>query len=341
MSRSAPAFVAVDDGYAQTKLYGDGPDGTMVKLAIRTSVRAGRYGLGSISGAAVVGSYDTEEGDQFTVSDDIAAENTQFDSFHTSSMNRALVNHVLIQGGYSGRDVNLIAGLPVADFFLDDGKDEEKIAAKTANLLRKVTSVSENHPVARLRNVRIGCQAVAAFVDHVLDDDLTEKAEMDSTIAVVDIGGRTTDIAVVVRGSSIDHQRSGTANIGVLDVYKALAKEIRARFKTRDEFPLSQMDRAVRTGNIRLWNEDNDVSAEVSAIVREHETRIAREVERRIGSAANVSGVLFVGGGSALFRDIPARFRNGIMHDDPEFANARGLHKFGRYIDAEALQAAG
>ena len=339
-SKSTPAFVAVDDGYAQTKLYGDGPDGNPVKLAIRTSVRAGRYGLGSISGGAVIGSYDTEEGDQFTISDDIAAENTQFDSFHTSSMNRALVNHVLIQGGYSGKDVNLIAGLPVADFFLDDGKDEEKIAAKTANLLRKVTSVSASHPVARLRHVRIGCQAVAAFVDHVLNDDLTEKAEMDSTIAVVDIGGRTTDIAVVVRGSSIDHQRSGTTNIGVLDVYKALSKEIRARFKTRDEFPLSQMDQAVRTGNIRLWNEDNDVSAEVSAIVREHEARIAREVERRIGSAANVNGVLFVGGGSALFREISARFRNGIMHDDPEFANARGLHKFGRYINAEVMKAA-
>ena len=114
----------------------------------------------------------------------------------------------------------------------------------------------------------------------------------------------------------------------------------RHRFKTRDEFPLSQMDQAVRTGNIRLWNEDNDVSAEVSAIVREHEARIAREVERRIGSAANVNGVLFVGGGSALFREISARFRNGIMHDDPEFANARGLHKFGRYINAEVMKAA-
>ncbi len=336
----SPAFVAVDDGYAQTKLYGDGPDGKPVKLAIRTSVRAGRYGLGSISGEAVIGSYDTEEGDQFTISDDIAAENTQFDSFHTSSMNRALVNHVLIQGGYSGRDVKLIAGLPVADFFLADGKDEEKIAAKTANLLKKVTSVSANAPVANLRDVRIGCQAVAAFVDHVLDDDLKETADMDATIAVVDIGGRTTDIAVVVRGNSIDHEKSGTTNIGVLDVYKALSKEIRAKFKTRDEFPLSQMDQAVRTGKIRLWNEENDVSAEVASIVREHETRIAREVERRLGSASNISGVLFVGGGSALFKGISARFRNGIMHDDPEFANARGLHKYGRYMAVDTAQAA-
>lgn len=333
---AAPVIVAIDDGYAQTKLYSIAADGTPVAIAQRTSARSGRYGLGSLDGGAVIGSYETEEGEPFTCSNNIEAENTQFDGFHTSPMNRVLVNHALIVGGFSGRAVDLIVGLPVADFYLDDGKDEEKINAKTENLRKGVTPASNKTPVADIRGIKIGCQAVAAFVDHVLDDELNERASLNSTIAVVDIGGRTTDIAVVVAGSSIDRSRSGTANIGVLDVYKGLSAAIRTKFKTRDNFPLDLLDRAVRTGKVKLWNEDHDISAEVASIVQEHEAKIAREVDRRLGSAASIDQVLFVGGGSALFRNISSHFRNGVMHDNPEFANARGLHKYARYTSEQS-----
>lgn len=324
-----PLF-AIDDGYAQVKGYGEDDNGQIVKSRMRSSVRPGRYGLGAISGHGAVGLYDTEEG-PFTVSEDVEAENTQFDGFHLSTMNRVLVNHALVSAGYGGREVEIVTGLPVADFFLNGFKDEEKVAAKQANLLKSVTLTSGDEKTARITKVSVGCQAVAAWVDYALDDELNERVDIEGPVAIVDIGGRTTDVATVINGQSVDHARSGTANIGVLDVYKAVEAVIGGKFKIRDKFPLNTIDAAVRTGKIRLWNKDNDVSDLVNEVLREHESKITREVERRIGSGAAMNAVVFVGGGSALFKSIAGQYPNGVTLDDPEFANARGLYKYAKY----------
>lgn len=328
-------LVAIDDGYAQTKLYGEAEDGSIKKFCMRSSVRSGRWGLGEISGSGSVGLYDTAEEGPFTVSEDVASENTQFDGFHLSAMNRVLVNHALVGGGYGAKDVEIIAGLPVADYFVNGIKDQQKIDAKRANLLKKV-SVSGDGSVASIHDVRVGCQAVAAWVDYIYNDDLTERHDAEGSVAIVDIGGRTTDIATVIsqadQPTKVDYARSGTANIGVLDVYKAVEAVIAAEHKIKDTFATKVIDRAVREGVIRLWGKDIDVSALVDPIKREHEAKIVREIERRIGSGAQMNAVVFVGGGGALFQKISENFPNGHMIEDPEFANARGLFKFARSL---------
>ena len=322
-------IVAVDDGYAQTKLIGDNPEGgKLIKTIMRSTARPGRYGLGSFGGGGV-SSYETEEGEYFTVSNEIESENTQFDGFHTSTLNRVLVNHALLEAGYGDKNVNLITGLPVADYFLDDEKDEEHIAEKSQNLTKGITSAGQIMP--EIVNVKVGCQAVAAWFDFVFDDEINTVNPVDGRTAIVDIGGRTTDLAVVINGAAIDHSVSGTENIGVLDVYNALGKAIRREFRIKEKFPQEALDKAVRTGKFLLWNKEQDVSSLVEEVVIEYEGKIAREVERRIGSAANLNAVVFVGGGSALFKSIASRFPNGVMNEDPEFANARGLYKFARY----------
>ena len=324
-------LVAIDDGYAQTKVYGETEDGSIRKYHMRSSVRPGRYGVGSIAGNGFVGLYETEEG-PFTASEDVEAESTQFDNFHTSTMNRVLVNHGLVGAGYGGKRVNIITGLPVADFFGPDGaKDETKIALKQANLRRKVELASGSDAVAEIADIHVGCQAVAAYIDYALDDELNEIRDVDGAIAIVDIGGRTTDVATVIGGSRIDHARSGTANIGVLDVYKAVKQGIWAQEKVRDDFPINVIDRAVRTGTIKLWGRETDVSRIVTDVVAEYQAKLAREIERRISTGAAMNAVVFVGGGSALFKDIASTFRNGHMAEDPEFANARGLYKYVGY----------
>lgn len=321
-------LVAIDDGYAQTKLYGEAPDGSRTRFMMRSSARPGRFALMSLSGEGGIGSYGTEEGEEFTVSEEIEGENTQFDGFHTSTMNRVLVHHALRSAGYGGLKVRLVTGLPVADFFRGGRKDEGKIAAKRANLAKGVTNGVDGTPLAAIADVTVGCQALAAFVDYALDDAGEERDVPLDKVAVVDVGGRTTDVALVLDGQRIDPRRSGTENVGVLDVYSALQDLIGNEFKTRDDYPLAMLDKAVRTGKVRLWGKERDVSALVSQAVTEQQAKIAREVERRLGSASDVDTVLFVGGGSALFEDISKIFPNGERPEDPEMANARGLFKY-------------
>lgn len=330
-----PCLVAIDDGYAQIKRYGQAPDGTIDRDVNRSSVRSGRNGIGSVSGDGFVGLYDTEVG-AFTVSEDIEAENTQFDGFHTSAMNRVLVTHSLVSAGvYDGQSIKLITGLPVADYFRNGFKDDEKIELKIKNLQKPVTLLSGGN-IPQITEVVVGCQAIAAWYDYALDDNLDVRNEVDGEIAIIDIGGRTTDIATVIGGKSVDHRRSGTANIGVLDVYKDVNREISNRFDLRSELPIKLVDQAVRTGRIKLWKKIEDVNDIVQAVIAEYQDKIAREVERQINSGATMNAVVFVGGGSALFSNIAAEFPNGEIIEDPEFSNARGLFKFARYKEQDA-----
>ncbi len=323
-------LVAVDDGYAQMKLYGRAPDGSIIKARIRSSVRAGRSGIGSVSGEGMLGLYDTEVG-PFTVSEDIESENTQFDGFHTSAMNRALVNHAIRTAGdgvFAGQDVRLTTGLPVSDFFTSSGfKNDEKITQKTENLMKPIQMISSGVP-ANIVSVDVGCQAVAAWYDYALDDNLEVRNDIDGEIAIIDIGGRTTDIAIVIDGKSVDHQRSRSTNTGVLNVYNDVSKGLNSKFGLSDDLKLKLIDEAVRTGKIKLWNEIHDVSEIVDNAIKVHQDKIAREVERRINNGATMSAIVFVGGGSALFSKIAGEFRNGVIVEDPEFSNARGLYKF-------------
>ncbi len=338
-------LVAIDDGYAQTKIFGISPSNPSERLrtVYRTSLRPGRLRLASIGGEGVVDCYRTEEGDEFTVSEDVASENTQFDSFHVSTMNRVLAHHGLALAGYRGLDVDLVTGLPVADYFaIDGGLNQEMIKAKTNNLLKGVEAVSSSGPLAVIKTADVGCQAVAALFDYALDDDLKPREGVDirGKVAIVDIGGRTTDIAVVVGGNQIDNASSGTRNLGVLDVYKLLEGSIQKKFGIRDSIPMKDLDATVRAGTIRLWNNDEDVSELVRTAVREIENQILREVERKLGSAAMMSAVVFVGGGAALFKDVASTLRNGRTVEDPEFANARGLWKYATLQERKSRKAA-
>lgn len=332
----SPLLVAIDDGYAQTKLYGQSSaaDGAHISRKLRSSVRSGRHAIGSLSGDGAIASYVTDEGENITVSDAVDGETTQFDGFHTSALNRVLVHHALLSAGYGRTPVKLIVGLPVGDYFSGTRRDDAKIEAKKANLQRTLRSaIPGDSADLDLVSVRVGCQAVAAFVDYLTDDDGEQRDVPTDRVAVVDIGGRTTDIALILGGETFDPSRSGTDNIGALDVYRGLSERIRKQFNTRDDYPSSMLDKAVREGFIKLWGKPFDVSSLVADAVQEQQARIARQVAMRLGSGSDIDTILFTGGGANLFSGLTDAFPNATVAPDPEFANARGLFKFALETD--------
>lgn len=340
MSDQHAHLVAVDDGYAQIKLYGDAPSGRGIEtFVMKSAIAVGRRGLGNIDGSESIDAWRTEEGSDFSVSDKIETEGTQLDSFHFSEMNRVLIHQALYRAGYGGKKVSLLAGLPVANYFDHGSRNDEAIKRKSDNLMRKATLTSSSDPSAEVVDVRIGCQAVAAYIDWMLDENLNEVKDIDSRIAVVDIGGRTTDIATVIGGSQIDHDRSGTANLGVLDVYRAVERSIQSKFKISDKFPLTYLDAVVRTRKAKVFGHVEDMSEIVATALSEQGSKIKMECERKLQQAATLDAVVFVGGGSALFSDLPKLFRNGVLTPDPEKSNARGMYKFFRWKDRLAQAA--
>ncbi len=160
----------------------------------------------------------------------------------------------------------------------------------------------------------------------VLDESL-----LSVPIAIVDIGGRTTDY-VVVKNQGIVHGSSGSLQCGMLDVKQQVADGIQARFDLEclgDQI----IAQSVLNRVVRLHGKDYDIAPLVELAKRQVVEQILVETRRQLGLGVELDRVLFVGGGAvALTNHIDSWFPNQTIVEHPAFANARGMLKYLRYV---------
>ena len=333
MNRLPCIAVGIDDGYACTKVAL--PDGRLIATPSRAHI--GQSKVSWIRQAEqLIFEYETD-GTVYSVGD-VEATSTRFEGYACSGLNRAIVQHALQCADLEGALVKAVSGLPVSSFYRNGGGHRDAaINAKRENLLVPV------HPrngamTAEITDHEVLPEALAAWYDHVITEkDGVARLDQDRVrkpIAVVDIGGRTTD-TVVVRHQGILHGSSGSCDIGLLDVKESLSDALEARF---DLQTLNDrlVTRALETQAIRLFGRDYDVSQEVLAAKHELVERLHGELRRQLGSAVELDCVLFVGGGAvALAEHIRDWFRNQLIAPQPAFANARGMLKFLLHVCGE------
>jgi plasmid segregation protein ParM len=322
-------LVGVDDGYAMTKVALS--DGRVFKIPSRA--RAGSHNISTIGSAkdSVDGNYETD-GVEFTVSEHIDGEGTRFNDYPFSSLNRVIVNHALRLAGLGGKSVKLATGLPVSHYFSGPGSKPNgaMIERKERNLKTPVKSMT-GVACADIAATQVFAEGVAAWVDYTVNDHGEIINNLASPAAIIDIGGRTTDCVTVLPGWRVDHQRSGTANLGVLNLMETIANRVASKFDLLD-FKASQLDTCLITGKIFLWNKEHDITDIILNAKKEIGDQIHREVQRRIGSGHDFSKVLFVGGGAMVFDGIQKFYPNAAMPNDPEYANARGMLKYMAHV---------
>ncbi|MGH8156536.1 MAG: plasmid segregation protein ParM domain-containing protein [Rhodanobacter sp.] len=317
--------VAVDDGFRQTKIV----TSTGFKIALPSVARSG-FSISRLDGDAAAGGYETE-GKRYTVDADIEGEDTRFDDYATSPINRVLIQHAMQLAGLAGRRVALCTGVPFQSYFHagSNEKNDGLLDAKKASLAIPVTLLNGNAPVDIVRQ-EVTAQGFAAYVDYMTDASggFKPNARQGEAYAVVDVGGRTTDCVTVLRGGTgIDHRGSGTANLGVSDIYDLIESELMKAFGSQ-RIRLSTLDRVAREKRIRWQGEDKDVSAIVDRAVDDVATQVIRELKRRIGKAGEMDAVLLTGGGAILMREpLMQAYPHCVLMDDPAFANARGMLK--------------
>lgn len=327
----APVLVAVDDGFRQIKLLSS--DGHKVS---HLSVAKAGFSLGGAMGADLAAGVYRTAGADYTVDHNIDGESTRYEGYATSEINRVLVHHALHIAGLEGREITLATGLPLGTFFGGPGRaaDAELIAKKKANLAEAVEAMS-GKPAPVIRHQEVVSQGLMAYADYALQDDLSFREGFDSSVpvAVVDIGGGTTDTATIVNGDKVDFDRSGTINKGVLDVFAQLQQRLRERFKLGSaSIPAATLEHFLRTGKARVRGAEHDISDDIHAVVGVVLEEIRRELKRRIGEAALMQAVVLVGGGANLFADgLREDYPHLVVPEDPEFANARGMLKMLRW----------
>ncbi len=333
MNRAAMPLVAVDDGFADIKAAWF-VENQMHTLSHPAIARRG-VDINDMQGGPV-GAYETD-GDSFTVYRHAAgAEPTRTENYSTSSLNRVLVHHVLRTAGFGGQPIAVATGLPVRDFYINGRPNVSLIQAKSKSITTAIASLS-GEPMPQIAASYVYPQAMMAWIDYVTADDgeLNESLAQ-QVVAVVDVGGRTTDFAVLLPGADgrplVDHKRSGSIDLGVLNIHDVLLPKLLNEFKAR-EMPTSKLDEAVRTRSMRAFGKQHDVAAHVEAASRDVASRLLSETEKRLGSAVDIDTVLFVGGGAEVLSGALKSYPHITVPSTPEFANARGLLKYLTYCE--------
>jgi plasmid segregation protein ParM len=332
-----PIPVGLDDGYAYTKVAL--PDGRLIVIPSRA--RMGQAGVTWIHEAEQrISEYETE-GAMYSVGA-VDGAPTHFEGYPWSGLNRAIAQHALQAAGLAGRTVHAVSGLPVSAFYRKSGeRRQDTIAKKQDNLKQSVRPLSDAHP-AGIAFHEVIPEALAAWYDHVIvkkeGKALLDDERVAVPIAIVDIGGRTTDY-VVVRDQGILHASSGSLQCGMLDVKQSVENGIQERFdlETLGEQIVAY---AVEHRVVRLHGKEYGVGALVDAAKQEVVERLHAETRRQLGLGMELDRVLFVGGGSvALAEHIADWFPHQTIAEHPAFANARGMLKYLRYV-CEASDAA-
>jgi plasmid segregation protein ParM len=336
-SSMTPIPVGLDDGYAYTKLAL--PDGRLIIIPSRA--RVGQSGVTWIDQAEQrIFEYETEDA-VYSVGD-VDGAPTHFEGYPWSGLNRAIVQHALQQAGLAGRAVHAVSGLPVSAFYRKSGEHRQETIAKKRDSLRQAVHPQSDDLPAGIAFHGVIPEALAAWYDYVIvdqGDGVTLDADRVSVpVAIVDIGGRTTDY-VVVKDQGILHASSGSLQCGMLNVKQSVTDGIQERFdlETLSEQLVSQ---CLENNVVRLQGKDHDVAALVETAKREVVEQLHAETRRQLGLGVELDRILFVGGGTvALAEDIANWFPHQAIAENPAFANARGMLKYLRYV-CEASDAA-
>lgn len=328
-------YVGVDDGHYAIKIVLE----TGETFSIPSRATYGKQLITAIKANDDDGGvfYDTEEGRTFTVSAQLPKfEDTRFLDYPKSELNRVLVHDALRRAGLGGRNVRITTGLPVNYYYLGNGEvNQALIEAKEKNLGKRVTY--GDTPLANIVSNSVTTEAVAAFVDQLMDLDGQPSAKYqelaETPIGVIDVGGKTTDCAVILPGMIVDPGRSGSNDVGVLQLNDAVSARLVAHLKLDTALPASAIEKAMTTGMVRLYGKDQSVREIIDEEKERLTQHIINAVRTKVGSGADLDHVLFVGGGAVVLKDqLLKHYPHAVVPNEPVFANARGMLKTAKYV---------
>ena len=293
------------------------------------------------------GAYETA-GKRYTVAGSqnlLQALDTRMAGYPLSDLNRTLVTHSLSACGLGDTPIYLITGLPVDQYYKDGAPNQDLIGKKIESLAQPVSRVGKGAALALIKGQSVVSEATAAFYDALIQHDGNYDTEIEALIqrrpvAVMDMGGKTTDLVVVAENvSSVYKDQSGTKDIGVLQLLDQVAERIKSDFGLNDNPPLPYVEEACRTKKYELFGENVDVSHIVEAACEAYLDRVKNFFVSKLRDGSTVGAVIFVGGGTALIKsalgdDAFASIYKGkrFIAKEPEYANARGMWKFGMYV---------
>lgn len=335
-----PKKIAVDDGYAHTKIaWFDEDEGRIRTFTIPSTAKAGDFSdvdVGEFNPNPQTRCYIDDSGNEISAGSITDPESTNSEAYPFSSLNRVLVNHAIIRSGLASEDApfepeQICVTAPVQRYLSDR---ESILKKRRESLSRPIMPKDYDHPFVKINPdaVMLYPEAIAAWIDHVVDDQGRSKNNPEHITAIVDIGGRTTDITVFMDGVP-KREHSMTYEVGMLTAFKKIGALMQRRYELTSEPGLRTIQKAVdNNGLFSLRGRSADMSDLIDEAYREVSEEIYRQIERQIEAVPDFETMIFVGGGSKALGKYLEDYDMAYIPEDPHLANVRGVLKYMTYV---------
>lgn len=329
-------YLGVDDGHNTTNLVAS--NGTRICIPSRaTNGEKIKINIsGELSDKTCV--YECGKGNFFTLGDIENSLPTNINEYPFSDLNRSIVFYALHMAGIDvlNEDIVITTGLPFKHYYKNKKPNEKLINAKINNLMPingdpQIKS-KNGFTIPHIKSHMVLPEGVAAWFNFAMDIDpengkaIPNKEFLSKKIAIVDIGGRTTDI-VVVQNFDTDSEYSATIDVGMLNVHEVIREAVIGEYEVK--LSNEEIDRAVEDNVVKMYGEMIDIKDIVDQAKLQVIGEINNEVKKKLGNGSIFDKIIFVGGGASVFEDYLKEWfpRNGMIAENPIFANAEGMLK--------------
>lgn len=300
------------------KLYCD--DGsTNVKLAwfdkhvLQTKLSTNSFKKGwKIEGLGGKGTFNYElDGQKFTY-DEVSEQaiRTTHIEYQYTDANVLAIHHALLNSGLEPQDIDLVVTLPISEFYTADcQKNELNIQRKIENVLRPVKL--NKGTTFRIKHVEVMPESLPAVLNQLVNDNVGEFEKS----MVIDLGGTTLDVGVIVGqfdGVSAIH---GNSEIGVSMVTQATLSALKMASSDTSALVADELikqrysDQFVR----QIVNDESKIPLVLETIDSAIK-QLGERVVDELSQFKNVNRIYLVGGGASLIE--PAIRKSWCLIDD-------------------------
>ena len=213
--------------------------------------------------------------------------------------------------------IRVVLGLPINQYRSNKNKmleiiEENKILNFKLNGLDRCICIEE---------ASIFPEGVATY--YSLDIE-KRKALVDQDLIILDIGGRTTDIALLKAGKKRSVAKSTSLDVGMINIYNDMINEINSLYTLG--LNIEDAEGILKNG-LEVDGEKQDTSF-IKNIVKNNIEKVFKELN--ISYPVRTSPLIVTGGGGkSFFKSLKKRYPAAQLVEDNLFSNAIGYKRVG------------
>ena len=216
--------------------------------------------------------------------------------------------------------IRIVLGLPINQY---RSKKDKMIEVIQENRVLNFKLNGEEKTVC-IEDAAVFPEGVATY--YSLDVD-KRKTLLDKDLIVLDIGGRTTDIALLKSGKKRSVAKSISLDVGMINIYNDLINEINSLYTLG--LNIEDAENIIKNG-LEVDGEKKDTTF-IKNIIRNNIEKVFKELN--ISYPVRTSPILVTGGGGrSFFKSIKKRYPSAQIIEDNLFSNAIGYKKVGEKL---------